>query len=308
MAGGAGTPMLWYWDHYVHAKNLYGVFRPIARFVDRIDWARHRFEPIDGLALAAETVAPEQFSELEFSTEASWGKTQTARHVLHRDGRIDGGPIAGTLGGPHKRELPHKVSFQLHMPVAGDFSVRLGTVSSRARLQIRVDDRLAVDEPLTTGPPGQGPWKASTHYPQWKIWQSDYDRDYSVKLPAGKHVVTIVNADGDWLSLRGGRVGPYRSSRYPFVRALGLRSDSLMLIWLQDKKSTWKAVLDKVAPQEMTGLRLTIPVVSDGEYQVEWWNTYRGEVLQQSKVRAAGGSLVLPAPSFTRDVAAVIRR
>lgn len=308
MAGGAGTPMLWYWDHYVHVKNLYQVFRPVARFVEGIDWARNRFEPITGLALAHETSAPEQFSEMEFTTEGAWGKTAAARHVFHRDGRIDGGPIAGNLGGPHKRELPHEVSFQLDMPVAGEFSARLGTVSSRARLQIRVDDRLEVDEPLKTGPPGQGPWKASTYYPQWKIWQSDYDRDYSVKLPAGKHVVTIANLDGDWLSLRGGRVSAYRSSRYPFVRALGVRSESQMLVWIQDKKSTWKAVLDKIAPQETTGLRLTVPGVADGEYQVEWWNTYSGEVLQRSKVRVAGGRLALPVPNFTRDVAAVIRR
>ena len=79
-------------------------------------------------------------------------------HVIHRNGRIDGGPIAGTLGGPHKRELPHDVSFQLDMPAAGEFSVvRLGTVSSRARLQIRVDDRLAARRAAQDRPAGPGP-------------------------------------------------------------------------------------------------------------------------------------------------------
>lgn len=308
MAGGAGTPMLWYWDAYVHAKNLYGVFRPIARFVAGVDWPRTRFTPIADPVLTVENSGPERFADLDYSTESSWGKTQGGRYVIHHNGRIDGGPIAGTLGSPHKRELPHQIAFELDMPAAGDFTVRLGTVSSRARLQLRVDDRLTLDEPLATGPPGQGPWKTSTHYPQWKSWQSDYDRDYTVKVPAGKHVVTIANAEGDWLSLHGGRVSGYLSSRYPFARAIGVRSDNVALIWIQDKTSTWKAVLDKVPPQEITGLRLAVPGLAPGDYQVEWWNTYTGEIFRRAKASAAAGNLVLPVPPFTRDVAAVIRR
>ena len=251
---------------------------------------------------------PEQFADLDFSIESAWGKTAGNRYVIHRDGRIEGGPIAGTLGSPHKQELFDRISFQLDMPAEGKFSVRLGTVSSRARLQIRVDDQLQVDEPLETGPPGEGPWKASTHYPQWKIWQSDYDRDYTVAVPAGKHVVTISNAEGDWLSLRGGRVTGYRSSRYPFVRLVGLQSDNMALVWLQDKHSTWKAVLDKVPLQEMADLRVTLPSLPAGEYQVDWWNTYTGEIFQQAKAAADGSGLLLPVPRFTGDVAAVIRR
>jgi hypothetical protein len=308
MAGGAGTPMLWYWDHYVHPKNLYGVFQPVARFVHSVDWARTRFTPLTDAALTVQDGAPEQFADLDFSIESAWGKTAGNRYVMHRDGRIEGGPIAGALGSPHKQELFDRISFRLDMPAEGKFTVRLGTVSSRARLQIRVDDQLQVDEPLETGPPGQGPWKAATHYPQWNIWQSDYDRDYTVAVPAGKHVVTIANAEGDWLSLRGGRVTGYRSSRYPFVRLLGLQSDNMALVWLQDKHSTWKSVLDKVPLQEMVDLRVTLPGLPAGEYQIDWWNTYTGEVFQQAKVTADGSGLLVPVPHFTGDVAAVIRR
>ncbi len=308
MSGGAGTPMLWYWDHYVHPKNLYSVFQPVARFVQGVDWAHTRFVPIADAKLTVEDGAPERFADLDFSIESAWGKTAGNRYVIHRDGRIDGGPIAGALGSPHKQELFDRITFQLDMPAQGKFSVRLGTVSSRARLQIRLDDQLQVNELLETGPPGQGPWKSSTHYPQWKIWQSDYDRDYRVPVPAGKHELTISNAEGDWLSLRGGRVTGYRSNRYPFVRMLGLQSDDMALVWLQDKNSTWKSVLDNVPLREMADLRITLPSLPPGEYHVDWWNTHAGEVFQQTKVAADSGGLVLPIPRFTGDVAAVIRR
>jgi hypothetical protein len=308
MAGGAGTPMLWYWDGYVHPKNLYGVFRPVARFVEAIDWPRTRLAPLADPILGVEDNGPERFSDLEYSTVSSWGKTQAGLHVMHRNGRVDGGPIAATLGAPHKRDLPHAVSFELDMPATGEFWLRLGMVSSRARLQIRVDDRLEVDQPLKTGPMGQGDWKASTYCPQWKIWQSDYDRDYTVKVPAGKHVLTVSNADGDWLSLRGGRVTGYLSSRYPPVRTIGLQSDNLAIVWFQDKQSTWKTVLDKVPPREMVGLRAELAGLAAGEFQVEWWNTYTGEVFRRTAATATSNRLVLMVPGFTRDVAAVIRR
>ena len=200
------------------------------------------------------------------------------------------------------------MSFELDMPAEGRFVINLGTVSSRARLQIRVDDRLQVDEPLGSGPSGQGPWKSSVYFPQWQLWQSQYDRAFEVTVPAGKHVVTVSNADGDWLSLADGRVSGYRSSRYPFLRALGLTSDRVTLIWLQDKKSTWKNVLAKLPLTEQADLRLSIPEIPAGRYSVAWWNTYTGEVSLPAHSTADARGLRFTVPRFTRDTAAVIRR
>lgn len=308
MAGGAGTPMLWYWDNYIHEKNVYSVFGPVARFVGQVDWAREPFTPIDGMKVTMHNNEPERFEDLEFSTPGAWGKTTSGNYRVGRDGRIEGGLISGLLGGPHKKDLPNKMVFELDMPADGQFVVRLGTVSSRARLQIRVDDQVQVDEPLTTGPPGEGAWKASRFFPQWKIWQADYDRDYRVRVPAGAHRVSITNADGDWLSLCGGRVTGYRSSRYPSLLALGLQSPNVALLWLQDTRSTWKAVRDGVALREQVGMRVTIPSLTAGQYEVAWWNTYTGQTVARAKVAAEAAGLTLAVPTFTRDVAAVIRR
>jgi hypothetical protein len=308
MSGGAGTPMLWYWDNYVHPKNVYDVFRPVACFVRQIDWAHARFTPTADPVVTRGDTAPERFSDLEFSMDTIWGKTAGDRYRFGRDGRIDGGPIAGKIGGPHKKELFHTLAFELDMPAEGRFVVNLGTVSGRARLQIGVDDRLQVDEPLGTGPPGQGPWKSSVYFPQWHLWQSQYDRAFEVTVPAGKHVVSVSNADGDWLSLADGRVTGYRSSRYPFLRALGLTSDRVTLVWLQDKKSTWKNVLAKLPLGDQTDLHLSIPEIPAGRYSVEWWNTYTGEVSSPTHSTADARGLSLTVPRFARDTAAVIRR
>jgi hypothetical protein len=158
------------------------------------------------------------------------------------------------------------------------------------------------------GPPGPGPWKSSQHLPQWNLWQSDYDRDCTANVPAGKHVVTVSNAEGDWVSLHGGRVSGYRSNRYPNVRALGLKSDEQAILWLQDKKSTWQAVLEKAAPAEQRNLRVTLTEMRTGEYRVAWWNTYTGELSATTTAVAGAGGLSLQVPPFARDTAAIVRR
>ncbi len=46
MTGAAGTAMLWYWDSYVHPKNVYHVLTPVRKFADTIDWTGTHFRPI----------------------------------------------------------------------------------------------------------------------------------------------------------------------------------------------------------------------------------------------------------------------
>jgi hypothetical protein len=38
--------MIWWWDGYVHPKNLYRHFTPIRRFVDRVPWTSGPWKPL----------------------------------------------------------------------------------------------------------------------------------------------------------------------------------------------------------------------------------------------------------------------
>ncbi|MBN1794198.1 MAG: DUF5060 domain-containing protein [Candidatus Omnitrophica bacterium] len=40
----AGTPMVWYWDLYVHPNNLYYHFKAVARFLEGVDFLHSTFE------------------------------------------------------------------------------------------------------------------------------------------------------------------------------------------------------------------------------------------------------------------------
>ncbi len=309
LSGSAGTAMLWYWDNYVHPKNLYPLFTPVAKFAARVDWARTRFRPLEDIQVQRAAEAPERFTPLEIVPGTGWGKTPRNDYVVGRDGRIQGAPVAGTVGSPNRHtpaELHTRLTFHLDMPAEGECVITLQTVSGKAHLQIAVDDALQVDEPLDAGPEGEGPWKRSRYLEQWKVWQSDYERDYRVRVPAGKHRLTIANADGDWLSLRSIRLPAYRSSRYPDVAALGLHAGRTAVLWLHHRQCNWRTVLEGREPETLADLRVSLPGLPAGRYRVEWWDTYTGEVLRTDSATAARGALPLQPPPFARDVAAVV--
>jgi hypothetical protein len=92
------------------------------------------------------------------------------------------------------------------------------------------------------------------------------------------------------------------------VNALGLQSDRLMLLWVQNRESTWRTEYDGKQPRQIQGVRLSVPVAKAGTWRVEWWDTFRGEVTRRDVVQAVGGEMSLAVPDFSRDVAARVVR
>ena len=311
LSGAAGTAMLWYWDGYVHPNDLYHILTPVRRFADTIDWAHTAFQPLAEVGLELPPGTPETFSDLHIPSTVEWGATPSSEYTVGRDGSVQGGPVARTIGSPFRadpKELNQEQTWRLDMPAAGTVVVRLGMVSNSARLQIRLDGELRVDRELLTGEMGQGPWKEAKWLEQYGIWNCRYDEDIPIEVPAGEHTLSITNAEGDWLQVPEIRLPGYRSSRFPDVNTLGLSSDRLVLLWLHNRQSTWRAEFEGQAPTLLPSLRVTVPVPADGAWNVEWWNTFNGEVTQRETLTAAGGKLLLRAPDLMRDVAVRMER
>jgi hypothetical protein len=133
---------------------------------------------------------------------------------------------------------------------------------------------------------------------------SDYDEKIPIEVPAGRHELTLANIDGDWLQIRGLTLPSYQSNRHPEVDALGLTADDAMIIWVHNRKSTWRTAFDGETPEPQDKLTLSIPTTSNGSWQVEWWDTFKGVVLQTDQAKAESGVLRLTPPSFDRDLAA----
>jgi hypothetical protein len=55
---------------------------------------------------------------------------------------------------------------------------------------------------------------------------------------------------------------------------------------------------------------VTFDVLSlqDGDYRVEWWDTYKGEVVKRETAKSEGGKVRLEIPELTTDIACTLRR
>ncbi|APW58937.1 hypothetical protein [Paludisphaera borealis] len=306
-SGSAGTAMLWWWDGYVHPKNVYHVLTPVQAFAATIDWANTPFRPIERIEIVGDPSRTETFRDVTLAGSQSWGKTASNRYTALHDGTVKEGPVAVTLGSPKRgnaNEVFSEVVWTLDMPQAGKVLVHLGEVCSGGRLRVALDGHEVLDRPLATGEPGKGPWKKSRLLEPWKVWVSDYDEAIPIDVPAGRHELTLANADGDWLQIRKLTLPSYRSSRHPEVDALGLAAVGRMILWVHNRQSTWRADFDGKSPEPQEKLTLHVPTTSQADWRVEWWDTFQGVVVQTDQVQPASGILRLTPPRFDRDLAA----
>jgi hypothetical protein len=311
MAGAAGTSMLWYWDGYVHPNNLYRVLTPVRRFADAVDWQKAAFEPIGAVEVRTAPGAPETFKDVTIPCTVVWGITPTNDYTILHDGSVAGSPaIAGAIGSPERsnpRELHTELNWRLDLQRPSRVLLRIGQVCTRAHMVIKVDDTTVVDRELLAGEPGKGPWKASHLLEQYNVWVSDYDEDIAVDVPAGKHTITAQNTGGDWYQVSSITIPGYKSSRYPDVTTVGLAGERTNVLWLHNRESTWRTDYDGRKPTTLTGLTASVPVRTDGSWQIEWWNTWTGEVIRRVRVRSQSGKLELAVPDLERDIAVLAK-
>ncbi len=310
MSGAAGTAMLWYWDGYVHPKNLYSILTPVRRFADRIDWTQAGLEPVRGVGVRQESRGEERFSELVLPGSVEWGMPPGTVYEIGRDGSVSGGPIGMAIGSPRRAkasELPTKLTWKVDLPAAGPVTLMLGQVCTAANMVISLDGKPVVTRELRAGPEGAGPWKRSKLLEQYNCYVVDYDEAITIQAPAGRHTITAANTDGDWYQIRSITLPAYRSSRYPDVNALALAGPRTVVAWVHNRQSTWRTDYDGKRPDLLEGLAVTVPAAG-ADWRVEWIDTWTGKTLAATTAKAAGGRLELRCPPLRRDVVALCTR
>ncbi len=239
-----------------------------------------------------------------------WGHSGSGEYTVARDGTVQGGPVAMTIGSPlrgNPGELSTRLKWHVDLPGPETLTARLGEVCSQARLRISVDGHIRIDRKLTAGEPGKGPWKSAHRLAQWNVWVSDYDEDVAIEVPAGRHTIQFANVEGDWLQVRSLRLPRYRSSRFPAVDVLGLGSEGQILLWIHNQESTWRTEYDGKVPSELKNVQVRVPAAGE-TWHVEWWNTTSGQVIRNDTATATNGVLMLAVPDFRSDLAARVSR
>ncbi|TVS10744.1 MAG: glycoside hydrolase, partial [Planctomycetaceae bacterium] len=110
----------------------------------------------------------------------------------------------GTLYAPNKAGMsPGSIApLILHGPFPQQTTLRIHvmTVSNRADLVARADDRMIWEKSFVCGP-GTGEWEKAEYREQWGVYQNVFNRSYEMTIPADSQRVELAMLAGDWLQV-----------------------------------------------------------------------------------------------------------
>ncbi len=305
-AGNAGGAMLWWWDGYVHPKNLYAQLTPLRRFSDSVAWTAGPWKPmrIDSPRVIG---GRETFSDLQLTGNGAWGKAATSDFVVGPSGLKGFVTIPSYLYSPSKADMRTTPVFRVDYKQAGRFAIRVNTVSSLSRIQFSLDGKVVLDERLDATPPvdpKEKPGYEKTEMnAEWKNYRAVFNRELSIDVPAGRHVIQLANVEGDWASLDSITLGGYRSSLYPDVHIYGTARAGEAVLWVQNAMSNWKTARDQTPIVPLRNLVVPVRDWPDGRYRVQFWDTQRGVVTKSQMVAAKNRALDLNIDDLPTDVA-----
>jgi mannan endo-1,4-beta-mannosidase len=116
----------------------------------------------------------------------------------------------------------------------------------------------------------------------------------------------VANTGTDWLVCHYKLLG-YVQKVTPDLRAFGVQDDTLALLWIQNETTSQQAKRMQVQPQMVEHVALDIGGMKSGCYEVEVWDTNKGEFRVQYAA-AEEGRLSIPLPPVATDIAIKLRR
>ncbi len=90
------------------------------------------------------------------------------------------------------------------------------------------------------------------------------------------------------------------------ARAIGLSNETFAMVWIQNKDHTWWNVVNEVPVEALGRIDLELLGFADGEYTVEWWNTYDGHIIRKETAQAVDGKIPLSIEDLSKDIAAKV--
>jgi hypothetical protein len=272
--------MLWWWDRYIDALDLYGRFTPLARFWAGEDPAARALAPaavaVRGGPRATTTSARPGIGDF-------WAVSTQRAFTVAADGTVPGieGLSVWLQGAGHaaRRTDP---AFTLTLATPGRFRVAVQEVSPySAAVEVRVDGAPVFAASYAGGAP---PF------------------EIAVPLAAGTRTVQLVNTGNDWLKIER---FDFDGVDIPVLTVIGQLGPGGGYLWVWDRDSDYHRTHHGV----VSGASLVLSGLADGAYAIEVWPTRAGTgPLETRRSTSSGGVFELALPAFERDLALKVRR
>jgi hypothetical protein len=307
LSGGIGVPSFW-WTSYIREKNLLPHFKAFADFVKGEDFTGLKpvqirlskinsgkahpdliipypyVDPPDSKGPQTITLPNDRFIERELPNMP---------HVFHSRTTLDGKP------NPDYNPITFLTDF------AADGSLIIhprwiaGPADSLVCLQVRVDDTLVNEIKFNSYPTED--WKGFLKHSQAACVPT------IINVSKGRHRIVLDNQGTLYLSASVDLAG-YLKTTVPSLRVLGMGDGTRAYLWIQNRDNTWWRNCLGKNPRVVKKAIVTLTQIQDGFYDIEWWDTYRGECVKRQRLASRDGELALSVEDVETDLACKIKK
>ena len=305
-SGACGIAMPWWHENYIDPLDLYFHFTAVRNFVADLPFGTARWEqtPVESVEYVSPPNPP-IVSDIVVAPVSTWGKAPASEITVGPDGSVSPqGAVFELLHGSGHEDLRNPPTFTVDYPRDGKFIITVGRVSNSGLLRVWIDDKPALERDF---PCGENHGKEWVYQQQWNLWESQYDEDVSVDVPAGKHRIKVDNLGKDWMRIAKYVFTGCRVAGKPNLLVAALSSPDVTIVWMQNRESDWYNH-GRGPVAAVPASRITLSGFADGEYDLEWWSTWKGEPGHRERVRAEAGRLTLDAGEVATDVAVKVRK
>ncbi len=264
----------WWWDNVIDPFNLYYHFSALANYMAGEDFAA------DNLSYAnfSITTGSSDTTGLQVYPGLGWDSSEQSVFYIQPDGSIPGIQLlASYIQGVWHENMGQQAIFYFNQSTTGYFGLYVSSTSQYGapELQIFLDDTTV-------------PVYDSSAVPLGLI---------TIPVSAGSHMVKVFNNGLDWFN-----VDYYTFIGVSVVAAegYGLANSNRAYFWIHDRASQPLQAGNGI----ISGTQLQINNLSDGPYNVQYFNTYTGATISQPINQSViGGTLTLTIPNFQDDIA-----
>jgi hypothetical protein len=305
LGGSAGTGMSWYWEN-IESGNDYPVYASLAQILDRTGWgtgswtniafATNGAPPVTvGNAIAGATPV-----YVQLPLDGNWADLVPGKLAV--PGAAAQGFSAETLesfvhGNDH---ADLRTPFQLSAWFTNNASLvlHLNSVSDGSIMTVLVDSAKVFSTNL---PNLDGAYNVD----------EEYNTNFTVNIPAGKHLVTVTNTGADWFYLDWVQLNQVLPATYagnwqPEAAAIGLRGTHESLLYIVAPGAAYPANATTASLPTQHAQTVTLTNWPAGPFFAEWYDPATANSLGLTQSTSTNNSLTLNMPDFTSDIAAIV--
>lgn len=298
--GSSGAAQPWWWDSLIEPKNLYPLFGSVAKFITGIDWQNEAFRQTQ--PTINWKVKPNPLPRKDVTIQGGPMNWEASPYNLPRTVKVSPSgasgqmPVSAILHGVGNHPDCHNpITFACTLDKPTTFDVIVSSVSGYggAKLKIELDGSSYLARDFADP---DGSTKGDTLH--------QYDGNYTVQIPAGKHTVVVTNSGQDWLmaNYRFRDLNPHAT---PPLVSWATVGDTVAIAWVRVEDRTWtKICVQKEKVAAAPASIFTLGGLSAGKWKVILWDTWKGEEMRSSVVKVGlDGKLIFDLPIIEADIA-----